>query len=314
MKRVLITGGAGFLGSNLCKFLLDRDYDVVCLDNLSTGSKKNIIEFEHLKNFTFVEGDVTNVLDYDIDFIYNLACPASPPKYQIDPLNTLKTCYMGILNCLNLAHSKNAKLLHASTSEIYGDPLIHPQSESYWGNVNTIGERSCYDEGKRISETLIYEFYQKYKVDAKIARIFNTYGPKMDSEDGRVVSNFINQALTGNDITIYGDGSQTRSFCYVDDLIRGLYDLMQSNVDATFPINLGNPHEFTIKELANTVKLKISSKSKIVYKNLPSDDPKVRCPNISRANNFLKWNPKVELIEGLDNTIDFFSNEVKIQS
>jgi UDP-glucuronate decarboxylase len=307
MKTILITGGAGFIGSNLCEKLLKEGHKVICVDNLYTGNIKNIQEFFYNQNFVFLNRDILLPLDItdDIDEIYNLACPASPKKYQQDPINTLQINFIGVMNLLELAKRKNAKFLQSSTSEIYGEPQISPQTEEYRGNVNTIGIRSCYDEGKRIAETLIMEYYNKYNIDIKIVRIFNTYGPKMDENDGRVVSNFINQAINNQDITIYGNGDQTRSFCYIDDLIDGLVNLMQS--DYHLPINIGNPNELNVKELANIIIKLTNSKSKLIYKDLPSDDPTNRRPDIKKANNILNWSPKYDLEKGLVKTIDYFT-------
>ena len=309
MKKILVTGGAGFLGSNLCKKLLeDKNNYIYCLDNLYTGKEENIKELLNNKNFEFILDDIR---DFDINSIkveeiYNAACPASPPAYQDDPILTSETCYIGTKNILELAKLNNSKILQFSTSEIYGNPLVHPQKENYFGNVNTIGIRSCYDEGKRIAETLCFDYYRKYKTRIKVIRIFNTYGPNMDKNDGRVVSNFINQALENKDITIYGNGSQTRSFCYVDDLIDGIIKMMNTDDSITGPINLGNPREFTIKELAELILKKIDSKSNIIYKELPQDDPVKRKPDISKANFELVWRPKITLEDGLDKTINYF--------
>ena len=307
MKTILITGGAGFIGSNLCEKLLKEGHKVICVDNLYTGNIKNIQEFFYNQNFVFLNRDILLHLDItdDIDEIYNLACPASPKKYQQNPINTLQVNFIGVMNLLELAKHKNAKFLQSSTSEIYGEPQISPQTEEYRGNVNTIGIRSCYDEGKRIAETLIMEYYNKYNIDIKIVRIFNTYGPKMDEDDCRVVSNFINQAINNQDITIYGNGDQTRSFCYIDDLIDGLVNLMQS--DYHLPINIGNPNELNVKELANIIIKLTNSKSKLIYKDLPSDDPTNRRPDIKKANQILNWSPKYDLEKGLLKTIDYFT-------
>jgi len=323
MKTNLVAGGAGFIGSNMCDVLLSNNTcenasnnittnKVICLDNLFTGNMKNI---EHLignPNFEFINHDIINPLeiDCDIDEIYNFACPASPEKYQQDPINTLKVNFLGVLNLLELAKTKKAKFLQSSTSEVYGEPQITPQHEEYRGNVNTIGIRSCYDEGKRIAETLIIEYNKKYNVDVRIVRIFNTYGPKMDKNDGRVVSNFINQALNGQDITLYGNGEQTRSFCYIDDQIRGLIQLMASNY--VYPVNIGNPHEITVKELASIILKLTNSPSKIVYKDLPSDDPTNRKPDITKAKQLLNWTPTYDLETGLLKTIEYFDgNTIK---
>ena len=306
MKKVLVTGGAGFIGSHLCEKLLQKGYFVVCLDNLFTGSKKNIKTLLENENFRFIEQDIIEPLDIEVDQIYNLACPASPPHYQHDPIKTTKTSVLGILNMLDLAKKYNAKLLQASTSEVYGDPLEHPQKESYWGNVNPIGIRSCYDEGKRCAETLVMDYHRQYNIDTKIIRIFNTYGPNMHPEDGRVVSNFIIQALKNEDITVYGDGTQTRSFCYVSDLIDGIIKTMETN-DITGPINLGNPSERTVLNLAELIIKMTNSSSKIIYKSLPKDDPVRRKPDITLAKEILNWEPTVAIEEGLTKTIEYFS-------
>lgn len=302
--RIIVTGGAGFIGSHLCKALLGQKHEVVCIDNLYTGSRKNIQSLLKNPKFEFIQQDITEPIDDTADQIYNLACPASPVHYQKDPVYTFKTSVFGAYNVLELAHACKARVLQASTSEVYGDPLEHPQKESYWGHVNPIGVRSCYDEGKRAAETLCMDFHRQFNVDIRIARIFNTYGPNMAPDDGRVVSNFIMQALAGKPITVYGTGSQTRSFCFVSDLVDGLIKLMNSNI-AT-PVNLGNPDEFTIKELAEKVISLTKSKSKIVYKPLPQDDPKQRKPDISLAKSKLKWSPEVALTEGLKKTIGYF--------
>lgn len=310
MKNILVTGGAGFLGSHLCARLLEQGHDVTCVDNYYTGSKYNIADLQGKRNFTVIEKSVGDSVDGNFDEIYNLACPASPPHYQRDPIFTFKTCVLGTLNMLELAERCGAKFLQASTSEVYGDPHVHPQSEDYWGNVNLIGVRSCYDEGKRAAETLIYDFHRARNLNVRVVRIFNTYGPGMDPEDGRVVSNFIIQALTGEDITIYGDGSQTRSFCYRDDLIEGIIRLMNAPDDVSFPVNIGNPAEFTIQELAELVVRKTNSKSKLIRKPLPQDDPTQRRPDITRAREYLNWNPKITLDEGLDLTIPYFQSRI----
>lgn len=305
MKRIIVTGGAGFIGSHLCHKLLNEGHFVYCLDNLFTGSRKNIKHLFEYDNFEFVNHDVTfPYYSLRVDEIYNLACPASPVHYQFDPIQTTKTSFMGAFNMLGLAKRTNARILQASTSEMYGDPLIHPQPESYWGNVNPNGTRACYDEGKRVAESLFYDYHRVHNVDIRVARIFNTYGPNMDPADGRVVSNFIVQALHNKDITIYGDGSQTRSFCYVDDLVDGLIKLMNSNY--TQPVNLGNPGEFTMLELAEKVLSKIDTSSKITFRELPQDDPKQRRPDITKANSVLNWNPTIPLDAGLDKTIEYF--------
>lgn len=308
--RVLVTGGAGFLGSHLSDALLKNGHSVICVDNLYTGSKDNI---EHLRDnpqFEFIRHDVTFPLYLEVDAIFNMACPASPVHYQRNPVQTLKTSVHGAINLLGLAKRVGATFIQASTSEVYGDPSISPQVEDYWGNVNPIGERSCYDEGKRAAETLTYDYRRQYGVDTRIARIFNTYGPRMQVNDGRVVSNFIVQALRGEDITIYGDGSQTRSFCYVDDLIRGLISVLNSDNEAG-PINLGNPYPQTMLELANRIISLTASSSKIVYKTLPSDDPKTREPNITLAKEKLGWEPIIDLNTGLQSTIEYFTEKLK---
>ena len=308
-KRVLVTGGAGFLGSHLCDRLLKDGNDVICVDNLFTGSKDNIRHLFDNPYFEFIRHDVTIPMFIECDQIYNLACPASPKWYQKDPIYTFKTSVYGAMNCLGLAKRTNARVLQASTSEIYGDPIVHPQTESYWGNVNTIGIRSCYDEGKRAAETLFFDYHRMHDVDIKVMRIFNTYGPRMSIGDGRVVSNFIVQALEGKDITIYGDGSQTRSFCFVDDLIEGMVRLMATDDGFTGPVNMGNPCEITIKELAETVIELTGSNSKIVTEPLPSDDPTQRKPDITLAKKELDWEPKVDLKNGLLKTIEYFKNK-----
>lgn len=308
MKRILVTGGAGFIGSNLCKRLLDGSNYVICLDNFFTGSENNIKRFINNKNFELVNHDVTQEFFAEVDQIYNLACPASPPHYQYDPIKTTKTSVLGIINMLELAQKCNARILQASTSEVYGNPKVHPQKENYWGNVNPIGVRSCYDEGKRCAETLMTDYHRQMKLDTKIVRIFNTYGPNMAQNDGRVVSNFILQALKNEDITIYGDGSQTRSFCYVDDLVEGLIQMMNSKLCG--PINLGNPSERTILDFAKMIIELTNSKSQIVYKPLPSDDPTQRKPDISLANQKLNWKPSIDITEGLTKTIAYFKTQL----
>jgi len=309
MKRILITGGAGFIGSHLCERLLQEDNEILCLDNYFTGSKRNIAHLLENPYFELIRHDVTSPYYVEVDEIYNLACPASPIHYQYNPIKTVKTSVMGAINMLGLAKRIKAKVLQASTSEVYGDPTIHPQPESYWGNVNPIGTRSCYDEGKRCAETLFKDYHQQNNVRIKIIRIFNTYGPRMHPNDGRVVSNFIVQALQGEDITIYGDGSQTRSFQYVDDLLEGMIRMMQTGDEVTGPINLGNPNEFTIAALAGRIVELIGSTSKISYLPLPQDDPVQRKPVIARAKATLdNWEPKVELEEGLIKTIAYFDN------
>ena len=307
-KRILITGGAGFLGSHLCERLLNEGNEVLCLDNFFTGTKENIIHLMDDHRFELVRHDIELPIHLEVDEIYNLACPASPIHYQYNPIHTTKTSILGALNMLGLAKRQKAKIMQASTSEVYGDPEVHPQPESYWGNVNTIGFRSCYDEGKRCAETLFFDYYREHKLKIKVARIFNTYGPRMHPSDGRVVSNFIIQALKGEDITVFGDGSQTRSFCYVDELIDGFIRLMATPDVFTGPVNLGNPVEFTIKELAEKVIEMTGSKSKISYKPLPHDDPKQRQPDITLAKKELGWEPKIKLEEGLVRTIQYFES------
>ena len=306
--RILITGGAGFLGSHLCDRLIAQGHDVLCLDNFFTGRKKNI---EHLlghPRFELIRHDVIDPFKFEVDRIYNLACPASPPHYQYNPIKTTKTSVMGAINCLGLAKRVKARVFQASTSEVYGDPTVHPQPESYWGNVNPIGRRSCYDEGKRCAETLFFDYHRENGVDIRVVRIFNTYGPRMNPDDGRVVSNFIVQSLRGEDITVYGDGSQTRSFCYVDDLIEGFLRLMEQE-KTVGPVNIGNPGEFTMLELAELVLKKVGGKSKIVHQDLPADDPRQRQPDISLAKKYLEWQPAVPLEQGIEKTIDYFRKE-----
>ncbi len=305
-KRVLVTGGAGFLGSHLCDRLINNGHEVVCVDNFFTGNKANI---EHLlghKRFELVRHDVTFPLYVEVDQIYNLACPASPIHYQHDPVQTTKTSVLGAINMLGLAKRLKVRIFQASTSEVYGDPSVHPQTEDYWGNVNPIGPRSCYDEGKRCAETLFFDYWRQHKLEIKVARIFNTYGPRMHPSDGRVVSNFVVQALKGEQITIFGDGSQTRSFCYVDDLIDAFVGLMESPADVTGPVNLGNPGEFTIRQLAEMAIEMTGSKSKLTFLPLPQDDPKQRRPDITVAREHLGWEPKIPLRDGLKRTIDYF--------
>lgn len=306
MKTILITGGAGFIGSHLSERLLSENNRVICIDNLFTGRKENVAKFLGNKNFIFINHDIINPLEIDdkIDQIYNLACPASPVHYRENPIRTVKANTIGVINMLGLAKKHKARILQASTSEIYGDPLEHPQKESYWGNVNTIGPRACYDEGKRVAETLFFDYHRSHNLEIRIARIFNTYGPNMSPNDGRVVSNFIIQALKGDDVTIYGDGSQTRSFCYVSDLVSGLMRLMDSGFIG--PVNLGNPSELTVKNIAEKIISLTGSKSKIIYKELPENDPKKRKPDITLAKRELDWEPKINLEEGLDKTIAYF--------
>lgn len=310
MKRILVTGGAGFIGSHLCERLVNEGNDVICVDNFFTGSKKNIEHLFDCHNFELIRHDVTKELLVEVDQIYNLACPASPVHYQYDPVKTINTSVMGAINMLELAKAVKARVLQASTSEVYGDPAVHPQPEEYWGNVNPIGVRSCYDEGKRVAETLFFDYHRQYDVDIKVIRIFNTYGPNMNANDGRVVSNFIVQALKGDDITIYGDGKQTRSFCYVDDLVEGMIRMMNSCDGFTGPVNLGNPGEFTMLELAEMVIELTGSKSKIVHKPLPQDDPTQRKPVIALAEKELQWKPTIDLQEGLRRTIEYFRGVV----
>ena len=310
-KTVLITGGAGFIGSHLCKRLLNENCRVICLDNFYTGRECNISELRANRLFSTVTHDVVLPYSFYADEIYNLACPASPPHYQRNPVETFKTSIFGALNALDLANKWNAKVFQSSTSEVYGDPLVHPQPETYWGHVNTVGIRSCYDEGKRGAETLFMDYHRQYGTRIKMVRIFNTYGPNMNPDDGRVVSNFIVQALNNEDITIYGTGEQTRSFCYVDDLIEGFCRMMSSADDVTGPVNLGNPGEFTMLELAEKVLRFTGSKSKLVFKPLPQDDPKQRKPDISKAKQLLDWQPKVPLDDGLKETIKYFKKVIK---
>ncbi|MCB1195325.1 SDR family oxidoreductase [bacterium] len=305
MKRILVTGGAGFIGSHLCERLLKEGNEVICLDNFFTGRKINIRHLMDNPNFEVIRHDIIDPILLEVDQIYNLACPASPIHYQHNPVKTVKTSVMGAINMLGMAKRIGARVLQASTSEVYGDPQVHPQPEEYWGNVNCIGLRSCYDEGKRVAESLFFNYHRQNNVDIKVVRIFNTYGPRMLENDGRVVSNFIVQALKGADITVYGDGSQTRSFCYVDDLLDGLIRMMESK-NFIGPVNLGNPGEFTIRELAEKVIALIGSKSKIAFKPLPSDDPTQRQPNIALAKEKLGWQPSIPLKEGLEKTIDYF--------
>jgi UDP-glucuronate decarboxylase len=305
-RRVLITGGAGFLGSFLCEALLARGHEVLCVDNFYTSSRRNIEHLIDHKRFELIRHDVTFPLYVEVDEIFNMACPASPIHYQRDPVQTTKTSVHGAINMLGLAKRVKAKILQASTSEVYGDPDVHPQTEEYWGNVNTIGPRACYDEGKRCAETLFFDYYRQHNLRIKVARIFNTYGPRMHPNDGRVVSNFIMQALRNEPITLYGDGNQTRSFCYVDDLVAGLIALMETDDKVTGPINLGNPHEFTIRELAEKTVAITGSRSKLEFMPLPTDDPRQRKPDISRAKALLEWTPKIELDEGLKKTVTYF--------
>jgi len=309
-KRVLVTGGAGFLGSHLCERLLAKGYDVLCVDNFYTGSKDNIVHLLGNPHFELMRHDVTFPLYVEVDEIYNFACPASPVHYQRDPVQTTKTSVHGAINMLGLAKRTGAKILQASTSEVYGDPTVHPQEEGYWGNVNPIGPRSCYDEGKRCAETLFFDYHRQHGLRIKVARIFNTYGPRMHPDDGRVVSNFIVQALKNEPITIYGDGSQTRSFCYVDDMIDGIVRLMEMPDDFTGPVNLGNPNEITVKELATQIVALTSSRSELVFMKRPEDDPQQRRPDISLAERSLGWHPRTSLEVGLRKTIDYFRSVV----
>lgn len=311
MKTILIAGGCGFIGSNLCNYLLNKNNKIICVDNLFSGKMENIKSCIDNDNFTFINHNIIEPIhiDSEVNEIYHLACPASPPVYQKDPIYTLKTNFIGTMNLLELARIKSSKILLASTSEIYGEPEISPQPETYRGNVNTIGIRSCYDEGKRIAETLFMDYNKKYKVNTRIVRIFNTYGPNMNPNDGRVISNFINQCINSKDITIFGDGSQTRSFCYIDDMVDGLIKLMNS--DQTGPINIGNPNEMTIKETALLIKEKTNSVSKIIFKELPSDDPLKRKPDITKAKKYLDWEPKIDINEGLEKTITYY-RELKV--
>ena len=309
-KRILVTGGAGFLGSHLCDRLLSEGHEVVCVDNYFTGSKANIKHFLDNPNFELIRHDVTFPIYIEVDEIYNLACPASPVHYQHDPVQTIKTSVHGAINMLGLAKRIGAKIFQASTSEVYGDPEIHPQDESYWGRVNPVGIRSCYDEGKRCAETLFFDYHRQHKLKIKVARIFNTYGPRMHPNDGRVVSNFIVQALQNEDITIYGDGSQTRSFCYANDMVDGFLLFMDTDDELRGPLNMGNPREFTIQELAEMVINLTGSNSRIIYKPLPEDDPKQRQPNIDLAKEKLNWSPKVELEDGLVRTIAYFKESI----
>ena len=310
MKKILVTGGAGFIGSHLCKKLLDEGNDVLCIDNYFTGTKKNISDLFKSTYFEVIRHDICFPLYVEVDEIYNLACPASPIHYQYDPVQTTKTTVHGAINMLGLAKRINARILQASTSEVYGDPDVHPQVENYWGNVNPIGPRSCYDEGKRCAETLFFDYHRQHDLDIKVVRIFNTYGPNMHPNDGRVVSNFIMQALTNQDITVYGNGEQTRSFCYIDDLINGMMKMMSSKKQVTGPINLGNPVEFKIIELAQMIIKLTNSKSKIINKGLPIDDPVRRKPDISKAKKDIGWEPNIDVLDGLKTTIDYFKKQL----
>lgn len=310
-KKILVTGGAGFIGSHLCRRLLADGHKIICVDNFFTGRRANLEDLLPNPNFDVIEHDIINPISVEVDQIYNLACPASPPHYQFDPIKTTRTSVIGSLNLLEMAKSQGIRILQASTSEVYGDPEVHPQSESYWGHVNPIGIRSCYDEGKRVAETLFFDYHRQHQVDIKVIRIFNTYGPFMNPDDGRVVSNFIVQALQDKDITIYGDGSQTRSFQYVDDLVEGIVRMMQDETGFLGPVNLGNPDEFTIKQLAEKVlEVLPQSKSKIVYQDLPADDPRQRQPDISLAKERLDWRPTIKLETGLKKTIGYFERQL----
>lgn len=305
MNSVLVTGGAGFLGSHLCDRLIEQGKNVICVDNFFTGNKRNIAHLIGHPRFEVIRHDIVHPIYLEVNEIYNLACPASPVAYQYNPIKTIKTSTVGMVNVLGLAKRCRAKVLHASTSEVYGDPTVHPQVEEYWGNVNPLGPRSCYDEGKRIAESLCVNYHHAHKVPIRLVRIFNTYGPRMDPNDGRVISNFINQALRGEPITIYGDGQQTRSFCYVDDLISGFLKMMEQE-ETTGPVNLGNPVENTMLELAEAVLEHVDSSSKLIHEPLPQDDPKQRCPDITKAKSFLKWEPQVSLKEGLGKTVEYY--------
>jgi len=307
-KRILITGGAGFLGSHLCDRLLSEGHDVLCLDNFFTGSKRNISHMLDSPNFELIRHDLVQPIFLEVDEIYNLACPASPIHYQYNPVKTVKTSVMGAINMLGLAKRVKAKILQASTSEIYGNPTVHPQKEDYWGNVNTIGLRSCYDEGKRCAETLFFDYHRQNNVNIRVVRIFNTYGPRVQPNDGRVISNFIVQALANEDITVFGDGTQTRSFCYVDDMVDGLVRMMNGPDDFIGPVNLGNPHEFSMLQLAEVIIRLTGSRSKIIFKPLPQDDPLQRCPDIDLAREKLDWEPKTDLEQGLKRTIEYFKS------
>jgi UDP-glucuronate decarboxylase len=304
--KILVTGGAGFIGSHLCKYLISIGNHVTCIDNFYTGSKKNLLAIAKNPNFKFIEADITKKINFKVDQIFNLACPASPVHYQKDPLNTIKTNTLGMINILENAYKNNSTVLQASTSEVYGDPLISPQEESYWGNVNPIGIRSCYDEGKRIAETMCTDFSKQMKINIKIARIFNTYGSNMQKDDGRVISNFFVQAMQNKDLTVYGDGNQTRSFCFIEDMLDGLVKLMNEKEYNINPVNLGNPEEFKVSDLAKIIIRLTKSKSKITYQNLPSDDPKIRKPDISLAKKRLDWYPKIQLLDGLRETESYF--------
>lgn len=310
MTRILVTGGAGFIGSHLCDYLIGRGDDVLCVDNLFSGSKDNIRHLIGNPYFEFIRHDITHPFFAEVEQIYHLACPASPVHYQYNPIKTIKTNVMGTINMLGLAKRVKARILLASTSEVYGNPSIHPEPEAYWGNVNSIGLRSCYDEGKRVAETLMMDYHRQNQVEIKVVRIFNTYGPRMAINDGRVISNFIVQALRGEDLTVFGDGTQTRSFCFISDLVEGIVRMSKTN-GFTGPVNLGNPHESTILEIANAILSTTKSKSKIIFKSLPADDPERRCPDISLARNILGWEPRVPLEEGLQRIIEYFIKKLE---
>lgn len=311
-KRILITGGAGFIGSHLCQKFLSDGHDVICLDNFFSAEKRNVTHLIDNPSFELIRWDVTSRIELEVDEIYNLACPASPIHYQLDPVKTIKTNVMGAINMLELAERLNAKIFQASTSEVYGDPEQHPQTESYWGHVNSFGPRSCYDEGKRCVEALFHDFNQQHGVDIRVARIFNTYGPRMHHNDGRVVSNFITQALLGEPITIFGDGSQTRSFCYITDMVEGICKFMETNANVSTPVNLGNPEEHSMSDLAELVIRMTGSKSQLSFQPLPNDDPRQRQPDISLAKEIMDWTPSTKLIDGLQKTIDYFKSELKV--
>ena len=312
--RNLVTGGAGFIGSHICKALLESGEEVVCLDNLSSGQLRHVESLSEFPNFTFIKADVVEPIEIGVDRIYNLACPASPPFYQADPIQTSKTGVLGAINVLELARKTGARVLQASTSEVYGDPLQHPQAETYWGNVNPIGIRACYDEGKRMAESLYFDYFRQYGVDIKVVRIFNTYGPHMREDDGRVISNFITQALHNQPITIYGDGTQSRSFCYVDDLVDGIFAIMNSSAGLTGPFNLGNPNEITVLELAERIRDLVQSKSEIEFAELPSDDPKQRRPDIHLALDVLGWRPATSFTEGIPITVEYFAKLLDLKA
>ncbi len=310
--RNLVTGGAGFIGYHLCKYLLDSGEQVTCMDNFSSGRMENVLALQEFDNFTFIRGDVTEPLEVEVDRIYNLACPASPQFYQADPIATIKSSFLGALNVLDLATSRHARVLQASTSEVYGDPVVHPQDESYWGNVNPIGPRSCYDEGKRAAETLFFDYSRQFGTEIKVVRIFNTYGPQMRLDDGRVISNLLVQALTGHELTVYGSGEQTRSFCYIDDMIKGLVQMMKSPNEVTGPVNLGNPEEFTILELVDLVKSFTHKEIPVSFRPLPKDDPMQRKPDVSLAQSLLGWTPSTSLVNGIPPTLEYFRTRLRL--